>query len=202
MVLAFVGRWLEAGAAVMAVACGLAMMRRRGRAAAGVVELHEGGLAQRRSGATIAIRFDEVAAITSDRRAHVRSGVRTERHCIATGDGRMIEFTNVAFERPHDLLEAIERNVYPRLRARFLKAFDAGETVQFGPFALNEDGVRVGDGALLPWREVAGVEVHDGRIEVGMRGAPQPTARSAALVPNAPILVEMIELAVEVERSV
>jgi hypothetical protein len=113
--------------------------------------------------------------------------------------------------RAEDLVAAIGEHVTSRLRLEALRAFDAGETVRFGRFASSEAGLQIDDARAIPWSEVARVAVAPKRtgaqertdfIQVWKVGEVEPLIEcEVSLVPNAPILVEVAELASEQARE-
>ena len=192
-------------AETLAVLAGVWALRRPGRLRPGVIELHEKGIVLRLGDTTTAIPFDDVRSITSKATRSVRSGVRTEHHRVESREGRHIEF-GTGWRLPRDLLAVIEGATLPRLRTEALRAFDDGETVRFGPFALADDGLRCDDLPLLPWKDVVRVTVEDGRIEVWKadvweKKGKSYAARGVSLVPNFRILLEMCDLAIEREAG-
>ena len=179
--------------------------RRRRGPPPGVIELHEEGLLLRVGDATTAMRFDEVKTVTSEHKVHRRSLVRTERHRVEARDGRVIEF-GTGWRLPEDLRDVILLRTLPRLRTEALRAFDAGETVRFGPLALDEEGIRPDKLPLLPWSEAARVTVENGEIRLWKTDTWEKKGKlydstDVSRVPNAYVLVEMIGLAIERERE-
>jgi hypothetical protein len=203
--MAATANWWGLALEALAVAAGGWALRRPGRTAAGVIELHEKGLHLRVGKTTTAIRFEDVRSITSAYKRSRRSGARTESHRVESRDGRHIEF-GTGWRLPRDLLAAIDEHTLPRLRTEALRAFDEGEPVRFGPFTLTEEGIGCDAQPLLPWTDAVRVTVEDGAIEVWKadvweKKGTSYAARGASLVPNARILVEMCELAIEREHE-
>lgn len=215
------GAWTAAmgpvwqGAAYVVLAIVLFVVGRRWLAPrAHTIELCEHGLIERRSGTVTTIRFEEVTAVTKDRRVRYRYGVvpvlHVERHTIEARDGRRIAFGMIR-QRAEDLVAAIGEHVTSRLRLEALRAFDAGETVRFGRFALSESGLQVDDARPIPWSDVARVAVTPKRtdaregtdfIQVWKAGEEKPSVEcEVSLLPNVAILVEMAELAAEQARE-
>ena len=197
--------WWGLAVEALVVALGVWALRRPGRTAAGVIELRENGILLRAGVATTAIPFEDVRSITSSYTKNLRSGVRTERHRVESRDGRHIEF-GTSWRLQRDLLAAIEKQTLPRLLTEALRAFDEGRPVGFGPFTLAEEGIGCDGLPILPWTDAVAVRIEDGMIEVWKvdvweKKGKSYAARGAALVPNAHILVEMCEVAIERERE-
>jgi hypothetical protein len=202
------GYWLGLACEVVGVGAIVWLLRRPGRPRRpppGVIELHEEGLLLRVGETTTAMRFDEVKTVTSEHELHRRSLVRTEKHRVEARDGRVIEF-GTGWRLPRDLHDAIMLRTLPRLRTEALRAFDAGETVRFGPLALDEEGILPDKQPLLPWSEAARVTVENGAIclwktDTWEKKGKLYDSTDVARVPNAYVLVEMIGLAIERERE-
>ena len=194
---AAIEQWGQLGGAIAATGLGVVLLRRRRREAAGSIALHENGLVQVALGKTTRIFFDDVVSITSERTKSVRSGVETDRHRVAARDGSAITFVNLSTARAGDLLAAIEARVLPRVRTEALQAFDRGETVAFGPFSLDEAGIRAGDGASIPWMDVRAVSAEGGMVHIRGEGDRSLESRGASLIPNLAVFVEMVTLAAE-----
>jgi hypothetical protein len=159
--MAVTANWWGLALDALGVGAGVWAMRRPGRPAPGVIDVHEKGLLLRVGKTTTAIPFEDVRSVTSTYRQRGRFGARTERHRVEARDGRHIEF-GTSWRLQQDLLAAIEERTLPRLRTEALRAFDAGEPVRFGPFTLTEEGVGCDGQALMPWRDAVRITVQDG----------------------------------------
>ncbi len=195
-------QWTEVAAALAATAFGVAVLRRKNRKSAGSIALHDNGLVQVTAGETTTVLFDDVVSITSAYTKHVKSGLETATHRIAARDGSTIELTRSTAARADDLIAAIEARVLPRVRTEALQAFDRGETVSFGPFSLDDAGIRADDGAPIAWKDVRRVTDDGGMIHIRGEGDRVLDSRGASLIPNLAVFREMVELAAEQERSV
>jgi len=204
--MAATANWWGLALEALGVAAGVWALRRPGRTAAGVIELHEKGLRLRAGKVTTAIPFEDVRSVTSAYKKSLRSGARTERHRVESRDGRHIEF-GTSWRLQRDLLAAIEEQTLPRLRTQALRAFDAGEPVRFGPFTVAEEGIGCDGVPLLPWTDAVRITVEDGMIEVWKadvwekKKGKSYAARGASFVPNARVFVEMCQLVIECERE-
>ena len=181
------------------------MARRRGTRR---IDLHARGIVSRSPGAECTLLFDDVLRVTSgSRRSQL---VRTERqtHVVEGADAVRIEF-NLLFDRALDLLEAVHAGTLDRLRTEALRAYDAGQTVHFGPFEASQEGLMEGSGPIVPWsaiaRATAGMRsIAIGpvwsKVEVWGKGADKPfAAHPTEQVPNARVLLQLVELAVAAE---
>ncbi len=198
---------------VLAAASGWWLARRMRHQGVRLIALHEAGLLEVQNGQRVTMTFDQVRSVRSERVRHVRSGLETETHTVEGAGGERIAFT-LMHDRAHDLLAAIEERVVPRLQKEALRAFDAGETVRFGPVALSEAGVHLpaSDGSALldieakPARVVPWSELHEVSLDRGgitFLGESRRALGGVALgeVPNGSIFVFMTRLAIEQEHA-
>lgn len=170
------------------------------------VELHEGGLLARTRDAVHAIAWDDVQSVASSSKLRRDAGVELERHIVVDEDGTTIEFSR-RHSRASELLAAIHAATQERLRTEALRAYDAGEVVEFGPLAVSEAGFRDGGGAIIPWTQldratidmpVFAVGETWSQVKVWKRGATAPLASYASdRVPNAKVLLDVVALAVD-----
>ena len=220
LLVAVLGAWMLVmglpiwqGGAYFVVAVGGAWlaMRWMGRHGGYFIELYEHGIVQHAGAKVTSIRFDEVTALTRDIRQTYRywlSNVRTESHSVESRDGRVIRFSLMSDDAPA-LRATIAERALPRIRLETLRAIDGGETVTLGPFAVSSDGLRVSGEPLVPWSEIGRAKIdapsrRSGGAEMIRVERPSGelwTQRGVSLVPNADLLVEIIELAVEAERA-
>lgn len=205
---------VAAASLALAAATGWVLARRLRRQGPHLVELHEAGLLEVRNRQRTAMTFDEVRAVRSERVRHLPSGLETETHVVEGAGGKRIAFTLV-HDRAQDLIAAIEERVVPRLRKAALCAFDAGETVQFGPVALSEAGLHLPafEGSALldiearpprvvPWSDLREVSLDKGLITFLGESRRVLGGVALAKLPNGLIFVFMARLAIEQEHAV
>jgi hypothetical protein len=174
------------------------------------VALYERGIVARAHPADRTLLFEDVVRIVSRAERSRLAGLEKQSHLVEGPGEARVEFTLV-FDRALDLLEAIHVGTLDRLRTQALRAYDAGETVRFGPFAASQEGLRDGDGPVVPWTEIARAtsgmpSIAIGRVwsrvEVWKKDAKEPFASHASeQVPNARVLLQLVELAVAEEAE-
>lgn len=173
-----------------------------------VILLHDRGIVSEKNGRPTVIRFDDVKSITSSKQRQRNAGIEAQKHIVLANDGTSIAFS-LFFDGALDLLAAVDAATHERIYAESLKAFDSGEIVNFGPISISEDGFFDSKRAVVPWSEIdrAAIEMPlmamgpmQAELNVWKRGERHPSAKYATeRVPNASVLIEMIDLAVQAE---
>jgi hypothetical protein len=196
---------------VAVIAIGIGALRWISRKSAGHrIELYERALvAHTREGKRV-IELDDVRSVTSSSSRQRAAGVETQRHVVEARDGTRIAFS-LMHDRAPDLLAAIHARTAQRLRTDALRAFDAGETLRFGPFALSDEGLGAGDAPTVPWSDIEHAAVEMPAIAIGAvrsevkvwkKNESRPFATEASeKVPNANVMLEVVALAVEAEAG-
>lgn len=70
-------------------------------------------------------------------------------------------------------------------------AVSSGQTVRFGKFSINQQGIAYGE-KRLPWAETAAVDMQRGVVNVWRRDGRRPWARAEILhIPNVMILTTL-----------
>jgi hypothetical protein len=170
------------------------------------IELHEHGLLARTGDSLRALAWSDVRSVASSSKRRRDAGVELERHIVVGKDGTTVEFS-LRHARSAQLLAAIHDATHERLRTEALRAYDAGEVLDFGPLAVSEAGFRDGGGAIIPWTQldratidmpVFAVGETWSQVKVWKKGATAPLASYASdRVPNAKVLLDVVALAVD-----
>jgi hypothetical protein len=196
---------------VVVTAIGIGALRWISRKSAGSrIELYERALVEHGRDEERVLEFENVRHVTSSSSRQRAAGVETQRHVVEARDGCRITFS-LMHDRAPDLLAAIHARTLERLRTDALRAFDAGETLRFGPFALSEEGLRAGDGPIVPWSDIDRAAVEMPAIAIGAvwsevkvwkKKESRPFAMEASeRVPNANVMLEVVALAVDAEAD-
>ncbi|MDL4772750.1 DUF6585 family protein [Actinomadura xylanilytica] len=177
-------------AAVFAGAAGRSL--RRGGLPAGrvVVHLFTGGLVVDEPGGTLAYGWDDLASVTvSGVRPAARARTRWRVTAVAGEDGRVLAFGD---ELPdvRALGETVAAEVTRRLVPRALEAVEAGETVRFGAFSVDRDGVGK-EGERVAWPAVREVLIENGMVTVQPHGGMPGLAAMAVRTPDAFAFAEL-----------
>ncbi|MHB8376325.1 MAG: DUF6585 family protein [Dehalococcoidia bacterium] len=134
----------------------------------GRFDLYERGLAVYARGKRRFVPFEDVVAVYVLRIQYKMYGViptrRTADYTIALRRGSDIRVPSAAGRR-------IETEVYRLLRPLYLKAFQSGADVWFGPVCVNSHAVKFRGRSDLPWQAVKTVSVSGGYLRFKASGA-------------------------------
>ncbi len=108
-------------------------------------------------------------------------------------DGQQIRLTR-SLANLSDLVEKIKRNIYPHLLAGYTRAFNQGQSLEFGPLTLNGEGV-MRAGRLLPWAQLASADVERGvlRLTPVKGGSGRRVKLPAHQIPNFDVCLQLIQ---------
>jgi hypothetical protein len=103
--------------------------------------------------------------------AVIQALARGESHVLTVEcrDGRKMVFKSF-LDNLRKLAAIITRETLPHLLPGPSATLEGGHSVQFGPLAINVDGITRKDGQRLPWSEVKAVTVKDGVLKVSTPG--------------------------------
>jgi hypothetical protein len=161
------------------------------------VRLHLNGLALVRGRRGRAIAWPDVRALWS--RA-VRTGLpgptssRRLRLELEARDGRRLALDD-ALEDFEGLARAVKAQVYPLLLAEYTQAFNAKDTLDFGPVRLSASGLEDGPPPPLAWSEVRGAQLTAGRLEVrtSRPGKQASLTYPTDRIPNVELCAQLIQ---------
>jgi hypothetical protein len=136
------------------------------------VLIFDQGFSQTRDGKTDDVRWNDVNAVWQNVTKHYRNGVytgTTHVYTIETNDKRRFVWNDVIKEV--EKLGEIMQNAVTNIRLpEAFNAYQSGQTVSFGPLAVNSVGISKGN-QTVPWTEIKGVQVEKGFIRVKKQDA-------------------------------
>ena len=99
-----------------------------------------------------------------------------------------------SFGKVEELAKGIDGNIFPLLYGQAANQYNTGETIIFGPVAINKTGIVIGK-KTYPWTEVKQVSLHRGVLKVSRKeGGWFRGARAAAsVIPNLHVLLAIIQ---------
>ncbi|MFC6020011.1 DUF6585 family protein [Plantactinospora solaniradicis] len=142
------------------------------------------------------VPFDQIADVRRNVTQHLGSGgaVRYTSHhyTVIRPDGSRL-LINDAFRDVVELGDRVMSAVTALQVAGGRERLHRGETLDFAPFAINRQGLRLdADLPVTPWSEVSEVRLRDGSLEVLVNGR-KVGARFIQQVPNVFVLVTLAE---------
>lgn len=159
-----------------------------------VVAFEQGFLYKKGNEAPQPFRWDQIEAAWYHVTRHYRNGIytgTTHRYRVRRQGGYEIilndRFTNVG-QLGDIISDQVTRYQLPQVMA----AYNAGQTVSFGPLSIHWQGIMNGQGSLLPWQEIHDVEIQRGYVSVRKAGkwlswSGQPVAN----IPNVFVFIAM-----------
>jgi len=168
------------------------------------VALYSSGLAYNDNKGLQTWRWEEVDQFLSAITRHYTNGVYTGTTYVYTlrkADNTKLVFDN-RLNKVQDLGPLIERAVTPTLYKRAADAYNAGQTVTFGPIAISKEGVTIGK-KVYPWAEVAQVSINQGFVQVSKKGGGwfSGASASAATIPNLNVLLSIVDQIIGVKTG-
>lgn len=141
-------------------------------------------------------RWDQIEAVWYQVTRHYTNGVytgTTHRYKVRRRDSYEIVL-NDRFTKVGQLGETINNQVTKTLLPQVVAAYNAGQTITFGPLSVNRQGLTNILGKLLPWSEITGIDTQSGYIAVRQAGkwlkwSNQPVAR----IPNAFVFLALVK---------
>jgi hypothetical protein len=159
------------------------------------VRIYEYGFAYRYRKGIQAWRWDSVISILTAITRHYYNGVYTGTTHVYTLLNKQNEkiVLNDSFKKVEDIAKLIEQGIYPTLYERVSQAYNSGQTLTFGPVAINKGGILIGK-KNYPWVEVKQVSIQNGYVKVSKKdgGWFSGASASAAAIPNLKILLSII----------
>ena len=142
----------------------------------------------------IPCRWDQVAFVWQRIVRHYTNGVYTGttfKYTICRADGFEI-IIDQKFRSASQLGTQAQREVTRRLTPQAVAAFNAGQTLQFGPFNVSRQGLATPK-EVIPWSEVQQVSANRGMVVIQRRG--QRKAKSYGGVDKVPNLYVFFNVA-------
>lgn len=148
--------------------------------------------------------WEEVASLTEAVTRHYANGIYTGTTHVYTLISRRNERLVLSdlFKQVEELAQAIEQATFPILYDRAAAQYNRGQTLLFGPVAVNKAGLRIGK-KIYPWLEVEEVSVHRGVLKVSKKDGSWLSGASApaASIPNLRVLLSIIHQLVGVKTG-
>lgn len=136
-----------------------------------------------------------VSSITAAITRHYTNGIYTGTTHVYTLFNNQNEkvVINDSFKKVEELAGFIEDNIYPTLYERASQAYNSGQTLTFGPVAINKGGIMIGK-KTYPWADVKQVSINNGFVKVSKKdgGWFSGASASAAVIPNLKIMLSII----------
>ena len=157
------------------------------------VRIFADGFTRTLAGRTEVVRWDEVAEVVQNVTQTYRGNVRTNTTHIYTvrlTNGRKFVF-NGQVDKIAGLGSALQQHCAAGMLPRAREAYQAGESVTFGPFSVSRAGIAKGK-ATLPWEQVEQVELRQGVLHIRKKGERRDWAFAmASKIPNLPVLMAL-----------
>jgi len=129
------------------------------------------GLLRTRRGQVEVVRWEQIAAFWQAVTKRYTNGIytgTTHLYTLQRIDGVTLKF-NDTLGKVEALGNAIQREVTRVQLPKYIYAYNAGNTITFGPISINQQGVSNGK-ELLPWSQNKGIEVRRGIVSVKKEG--------------------------------
>ncbi len=168
------------------------------------VMIYDHGFAYRDRKGIQTWRWDIVISITAAITRHYTNGIYTGTTHIYTLFNNQNEriVLNDSFKKVEELAAMVEQGIYPPLYERASQAYNTGQTLTFGPVAINKGGIVIGK-KNYPWQDVKQVSIQNGFVKVSKKdgGWFSGASASAAVIPNLKILLAIINQVVGVSAG-
>lgn len=143
-----------------------------------------------------AIRWDQVEAVWQRvvRRSSVGiKGAAAHLYTLRRNDGAKFKFDD-HLDNVEALGNTIVMETASLLWSRCIAAYQAGQTVAFGRFSLNQQGVIYGK-ELLPWQQVKEIQTDRGFIVIQKAGNPSHRLQTVAVsqIPNFNVFMALVD---------
>ena len=129
------------------------------------IVVFERGFAYQRPHRVECVRWDALSTVRM--KSWQRWGTRTYRCQLDLKDGNRMNFTKNTIDFPAiaHLCDRIQVELTSRQFPPALEAFDRGETLRFGPIAVNRIGITK-SGKCLPWNGIEKIQLQNGCLVI------------------------------------
>lgn len=166
------------------------------------VLLCSGGLLRTSGGNVEIVRWDQVEAFWQAVTKRYYNGVytgTTHLYTLRRNDGIVFKF-NDTIGKVEALGNAIQREVTRILLPKFINAYNAGSTVNFGPLSINQQGIS-NSKEMLPWSQYKDMQVRRGIISVKKEGKwLNWSSIGVARIPNFYVFMSLLDYAVKSQQ--
>ena len=155
------------------------------RRAARAIAEYDGGLVALVGSTTTTWPWESIAAIWVDESlvSGKRGSYHVYRYRIARANGDTLWLLGERFLEAKAIMSTLKSHVGPRLLAPLQKAYDASETLTFGPVTVSRASIAIGSHRLA-WSAVGNVAVKKGRLTITPRDGGSPIELRASKIPN------------------
>lgn len=140
-------------------------------------------------------RWDQTEAVWYRVTRHYRNGIymgTTHNYRVRRQDGYEIVL-NDRFAKVAELGDTVNNQVTGAKMPQVIAAYNAGQTITFGPLSVSRQGIQNASGNLLPWPEITDVSLQNGYVAVSragkwLRWSSQPVRN----IPNVFLFINMV----------
>lgn len=172
------------------------------------------GLIQKKGSKLDIIRWDQVSTVWQVTKASSGSYLYGALGALLFGsrikqiftlhrqDGAKFIFDTQRIKDVGSLGETIQREVAQAHMPQAIAAYNAGNTIPFGPFNLTQQGIANSKGAVLPWMQVNGVTFNRGNAVIMQTGNVQKWfSAPISKIPNLEVFTNLVSYAAQGARS-
>ncbi len=143
------------------------------------------------------VRWEDIEAVWQRVTKHYTNGVyagTSHKYTVRRKDGLVIVL-NDRFKQVEKMGNEIIEQSKQHMLPSYLAAYQAGQTVLFGPLSINQQGANNGK-ELLPWPQVKGITIQKGVLTITREGNilswyTKPTSQ----IPNLAVLMGLLQIA-------
>lgn len=138
----------------------------------GVYVYENGFVFKKGSQAAQPFRWDQIEAAWYSVTRRYYNGIytgTTHKYRVRRSDGYEISL-NDRFAKVGELGDLVHSKVAAAKMPQVLAAYNAGQTITFGPLSVNTQGIWNGKGSVLPWAEVKDISLQRGYVAVSKAG--------------------------------
>lgn len=136
------------------------------------IYLFQQGIVIEKGGRVEVFPWSQAAQVLQSITRNYRNGVyvgTTYIYTLQRADGYQIKLDNLTKEVA-ELGQSVAQGIARELIPRAFQALQYGQTLPFGTFSLNQQGIS-NKGDFIPWQQVQAVEVKQGKISIKKVGA-------------------------------
>jgi hypothetical protein len=139
-------------------------------------------------------RWDQIEAAWYSVTRHYRNGIytgTTHKYRVRRSDGYEVNL-NDRFNKVGELGDLVHNSVTATKIPQVFAAYNAGQTITFGPLSVSTQGISNGKN-LLPWAEVKDISIQSGYIAVSKAGKwLRWSSQPVAAVPNPFLFIALV----------
>lgn len=139
-------------------------------------------------------RWDQIEAAWHSVTRHYRNGIytgTTHRYRVRRSDGYEVVL-NDRFHKVEELGDLVHNTVTRTKIPQVFAAYNAGQTITFGPLSVSAQGIGNGK-SVLPWAEVKDISIQSGYIAVSKAGKwLRWSSQPVSAVPNPFLFIALV----------